>query len=76
MSGLEVLYQVRHRQETRAIPFILMSAKKEFKWVAEAMAAGADCLIAKPFDAATLRAKIAQIGRAGPGGGIRERVLS
>jgi two-component system chemotaxis response regulator CheY len=67
MNGLEVLYNVRRRQETRAIPFILMSAKKEPQWVLEAMQAGADCLIPKPFDAATLRAKIAQIG------GARER---
>jgi CheY-like chemotaxis protein len=62
MNGLEVLYQVRRRQETRDIPFILMSAKKEPHWILEATQAGADCLIAKPFDAATLRAKIGQIG--------------
>jgi two-component system chemotaxis response regulator CheY len=29
MSGLEVRYHVRRAQETRAIPFILMSAKTE-----------------------------------------------
>jgi two-component system, chemotaxis family, chemotaxis protein CheY len=75
VNGLDVLRELRRRQETRAIPFILMSARKEPRWVAEAMAAGADCLIAKPFDAATLRAKIAQISFAGRGGGIRDRVL-
>ncbi len=62
MSGLEVLYHVRRYPETRAIPFILMSAKKEPHWVLEATEAGADCLIAKPFDAVTLRAKIGQVG--------------
>lgn len=62
MSGLEVLDRVRRCQDTRATPFILMSAKREPRWVLEATQAGADCLIAKPFDAATLRAKIAQIG--------------
>jgi DNA-binding response OmpR family regulator len=36
-----------------------MSAKKEPRWVLEATQAGADCLIAKPFDAAALRMKIA-----------------
>jgi two-component system chemotaxis response regulator CheY len=61
MNGLEVLNGVRRRQETRAIPFILMSAKKEPRWVLEAKQAGADCLISKPFDATTLRGKIAQI---------------
>jgi len=69
MSGLEVLYQVRRRPETRAISFILMSAKKEPRWVFDATQAGADCLIAKPFDAATLRQKITQLG------GMREREL-
>jgi two-component system chemotaxis response regulator CheY len=63
MNGLEVLYQVRRHQVTRAIAFILMSAKKEPSWVMQATQAGADCLIAKPFDAPTLREKIAQIGR-------------
>ena len=62
ITGLEVLHQVRRQQKTRGIPFILMSAKKEPNWIAEAMQAGADCLLAKPFNAAMLRAKIAQIG--------------
>ena len=65
MNGLEVLNQVRRRQETRAIPFILMSAKRDPQWVLEAINAGANCMITKPFDAATLRAKIAQIGGVG-----------
>ena len=62
MSGLEVLHHIRRRQETKGTPFILMSAKKEPHWVLQATRAGADCLIAKPFNAAMLRAKIAQIG--------------
>ena len=61
MNGLEVLYHVRRAPESRAIPFILMSAKKDPHWVLQATQAGADCLIAKPFDADTLRAKIGQI---------------
>lgn len=67
MNGLELLQQVRGNPATRAISFILMSAKKEPNWVLEATQAGADCLLAKPFDVDTLRAKIAQIG------GVRER---
>jgi two-component system chemotaxis response regulator CheY len=60
MNGLQVLDQLRRHPRTRAIPFILMSAKREPRWVVEAMEAGADCLIAKPFDAAKLKAKIDQ----------------
>jgi two-component system chemotaxis response regulator CheY len=60
VNGLQVLDQLRRNSKTRAIPFILMSAKKEPRWVVEAMEAGASCLIAKPFDAAKLRAKIDQ----------------
>jgi CheY-like chemotaxis protein len=62
LNGLEVLHQVRRSHKTKGIPFILMSAKKEPHWTSEAMQAGADCLIAKPFNAAMLRAKIAQVG--------------
>jgi CheY-like chemotaxis protein len=58
MNGLDVLDRLRRHPKTRAIPFILMSAKKEPRWVVEALQAGADCLIAKPFDAVKLRAKI------------------
>jgi DNA-binding response OmpR family regulator len=76
INGLEVLRQVRGRQETKSVPFVLMSARKDPQWVSAAMEAGADCLIAKPFGAATLKAKIHQIGRAGRSGGIRERVLA
>jgi two-component system, chemotaxis family, chemotaxis protein CheY len=62
MSGPEVLHRVRRHPRTKAIPFILMSAKKEPRWVLEAMQAEANCLLAKPFDSATLKAKIAQVG--------------
>lgn len=60
MNGLQVLDQLRRHPKSRAIPFILMSAKKEPRWVVEALEAGANCLIAKPFDAPKLRAKINQ----------------
>jgi two-component system chemotaxis response regulator CheY len=76
INGLEVLRQVRGRQETKSVPLVLMSARKDPQWVSAAMEAGADCLIAKPFGAATLKAKIHQIGHAGRSGGIRERVLA
>lgn len=63
MNGLQVLDQLRRHSKFRTIPFILMSGKKEPRWVVEALEAGADCLIAKPFDAAKLKAKIDQFCR-------------
>jgi two-component system, chemotaxis family, chemotaxis protein CheY len=76
ITGLNVLRDIRARQETRAISFILMSAKNDPVWVGDARSAGADCLLAKPFDAAKLRAKIAQLSHGGRSGGLRERVLA
>jgi two-component system chemotaxis response regulator CheY len=61
MSGLEVLHHVRRGRDTRDIPFILMSARKEPHWVLQATQSGADCLLVKPFDADTLRQKIGQV---------------
>ncbi len=61
MSGLKVLHHVRRDPSTRSTPFILMSAKREPHWVLQATQSGADCLLAKPFDAGTLKAKLGQI---------------
>lgn len=63
MSGTEILKEIRQNPRTRHTPFILMSAKKEPHWILTAKKAGADCLIAKPFDADLLKMKLAQIGR-------------
>jgi two-component system chemotaxis response regulator CheY len=64
MNGLSVLRHVRNSPAIAAVPFILMSAKKEPHWVLQAAQAGANCLISKPFDADTLRAKIGQLAPA------------
>ena len=68
MTGLDVLHQVRRSPMSRNTPFILMSAKKEPHWVLQATQSGADCLLVKPFDVGTLKAKISQVAAA------RERV--
>jgi two-component system chemotaxis response regulator CheY len=74
VSGIELLHQVRRHPDTRGVAFILMSAKKEPHWVLEATRAGVDCLIAKPFDAETLKQKIAQVDNARERTKIREGV--
>ena len=62
MSGLDVLAHVRFRADTREIPFILMSAKKDPHWISEAKRLGANCMLSKPFNAQSLRDKIVQVG--------------
>lgn len=61
MNGLQVLHHIRRHPASKATPFILMSAKREPRWVIEATQAGANCLLSKPFDVATLKAKISQV---------------
>ncbi len=63
ISGIDVLQEVRRNPNTKHTHFILMSAKKDPRWILAAKKAGADCLIAKPFDADMLKTKIAQLGR-------------
>ena len=62
MSGLDVLAGVRGRADLRETPFILMSARRDGRWIAQGGRLGADCMLAKPFDAATLQQKMRQLG--------------
>ncbi|MGB6536475.1 MAG: response regulator [Xanthobacteraceae bacterium] len=62
ISGLDVLNHVRRRADLRETPFILMSAKRDPHWIAEALRLGANCMITKPFDAAALQEKFRQVG--------------
>ena len=63
MSGVDVLKEVRGNPVMKNVAFILMSAKKEPHWIMAAKKAGADSLLRKPFDAHTLKSKIAELGR-------------
>lgn len=65
MSGVDVLTEVRRDPKSKNTPFILMSAKKEPRWIVAAKKAGADCMISKPFDAEMLKTKINQLNRRG-----------
>lgn len=61
MDGVSVLRQIRQDPTLRHTRFILMSARKEPRWVQLAKDAEADSLIAKPFDADALKQKIGQL---------------
>ena len=48
MNGLEMLRRLRERGNT--VPVIIVTARDEQRWRAEAKASGALCLLRKPFE--------------------------
>lgn len=61
MSGLQLLKEVRGISEMAGKPFIMVTAETKTENVLEAKKAGANNYIVKPFNAETLKAKIAQV---------------
>jgi two-component system chemotaxis response regulator CheY len=61
MTGLELLRKVRAEPKLRRIPFIMVTAESKTENVLAAKEAGVSNYIVKPFNAETLRAKIASV---------------
>src|SRR3569833_1668349 len=61
MTGLELLRKVRAEPTLRRIPFIMVTAESKTENVIAAKQAGVSNYIVKPFNAETLRAKIASV---------------
>jgi two-component system chemotaxis response regulator CheY len=61
MSGYEFLRRVRDNEKFKRIPFIMMTGAADTEKVVAAKKAGVDGYVVKPFNAATLRAKIATV---------------
>lgn len=61
MSGLQVLAEIRSRQETRDLPVIVVTARSDPASAVEALAAGADDHVAKPFDFDVLSARMERL---------------
>ena len=61
MSGLELLKMVRADANLKATPFIMVTAESKTDNVIAAKQAGVSNYIVKPFNAETLRGKIAQV---------------
>ncbi len=61
MSGLELLAEMRKDEKLKEIPFIMVTAESKSERVLEAKQAGVDNYVVKPFNAATLKAKIAAL---------------
>lgn len=59
MTGLDLLRAVRSSTKTQKTPFVLITAEAKVENVATARAAGVTGYMIKPFNAATLKTKIA-----------------
>ncbi|MBC7419888.1 MAG: response regulator [Bdellovibrio sp.] len=59
-TGLDFLKSVRADEKFKSLPFILLTAEGEVEQVKEALAAGVDSYILKPFTPKALKEKIEQ----------------
>jgi len=58
MSGLELLKAIRADDELKAIPVLLVTANTSNENISEAVRAGVNAYLAKPFNAEALKEKI------------------
>lgn len=65
LSGLDLLRSLRLDERFVDVPFILMSSDHSSERIAEAMEAGADEYLIKPFDNEALTSKLALVGLGG-----------
>ena len=61
MTGLQLLEEVRADDRLRAVPFIIITAESKIENVVAAKEAGVSNYIVKPFNAATLKAKLTSV---------------
>jgi two-component system chemotaxis response regulator CheY len=61
MTGLELLQKIREGEKSKDIPVLMVTAEGLAENVVDAVKAGVDNYIVKPFTAETVQAKIEQI---------------
>ncbi len=61
MSGLQLLKEVRADDKLKTVPFIMITAESKSQNVIAAKEAGVSNYIVKPFNAATLKGKLAAV---------------
>ncbi len=61
MSGLQLLKEVRADAKLKEVPFIMITAESKSENVIAAKEAGVSNYIVKPFNAATLKGKLASV---------------
>lgn len=60
-SGLDVLQALRADEKLNKIPFLMVTANQQREFVEEAIAAGVNDYVAKPFRLNTLNDKVARL---------------
>ena len=61
MTGIELLRILRQSPSTASIPFIIVTAERQDQNMHLARDAGANAYLVKPFDGATLKAKVEDV---------------
>ena len=61
MSGMQLLTEVRADTKLKDLPFIMITAESKTENVIAAKEAGVSNYIVKPFNAATLKTKLAAV---------------
>ena len=61
MTGIELLREVRSSEKLKHIPFIMITAESKAENVIAAQKAGVSNYIVKPFNAETLKGKMASV---------------
>ncbi len=61
MTGLQLLKEVRADERLRSVPFIIITAESKIENVVAAKEAGVSNYIVKPFNSATLKAKLTSV---------------
>ena len=61
MTGYDLLKEVRADEQLKPLPFIMVTAESKTENVVAAKKAGVNNYIVKPFNAATLRSKVAAV---------------
>ena len=61
MTGIELLKEVRANESTKDLPFLMVTAEAKKENVVEAVKAGVNNYIVKPFTAEVLQEKISKI---------------
>ena len=61
MTGIQLLREVRADSKLKSLPFIMITAESKTENVVAAKEAGVNNYIVKPFNAATLKTKLASV---------------
>lgn len=61
LSGVELIRHIRQNEATRELPVIVVSGESDRDMVVQALQAGADAFVVKPFSSQIIREKIIQV---------------